>query len=675
MVEFTFTPNAVPVITTIMGLFLVLFGLSSAVVKERLYLSEAVLTTLIGSLVGPHVLALFVPQAWPDLNSILLETSRLVIAMQIMAAVVCLPVQYYKIHWKSIAVLLVPVMTASWLVSAGIVYWLLPVTPLLALAIGGTLAPTDPILANSIVKGRFADRHVPRHVRHLLSGESACNDSTAALFIQLPLLLIKYNSDAGHVTFDFFIWVVLYEMIVGAVYGVIIGYAARRALKYAEEHDLIDQENFLSFAIALSIFIDGSSLLLHLNDFVAVLTGAIAFSWDGSFYEVTKTSQIQEVLDNLANAWFFVFNGAIIPWPQIFNGSIAFWRYVVTALLILILRRIPVTAVCYKVLPSLTNIKEAMFVGHFGPIAAGAIYYMAFVRNALNKNSPPIPDVPDSLLYPELEPIVSFMVVASILVHGCTVPMFKLGTVAVRTLSAGSSLGRRSRSIGRASTTPRAPLSGVFSVSAPINARPLYGPGTVLAANADSLGSAAGAALLQEAGMAAGPSAGSRGVSADLLRKSMVGSNYGGADTDGGDEFADDVAGGFPVTATSKFHVVSPTTGTGGGGFGGGGPGAPIPFTQRETTIEIRLNASVPPRAGSPAIPLVSTSVTQPLQLVPLQPIQLTRPSVVEEDEIVPAPAVLETGYPLSAADSQETVTEEPSAAGGVAEKKPPSPL
>ncbi|ORZ41598.1 Cation/H+ exchanger, partial [Catenaria anguillulae PL171] len=403
--------------TTCMGLFLVLFGLSSAVVKERLYLSESILTTTIGTIIGPCVLGLLVPQSWPELNTILLEVSRLIIILQIMAAIVCLPA---KLHWKALLILLGPVMIGGWVITAALVHYILGLSWPISLAIGAALSPTDPILANSIVKGKFADKHVPRHVRNLISAESSANDATGALFVQFALLLILHPSKPAKIATDFVLWITLYQNVLGAVYGAFVGYLARHALKYAEKNDMIDMENFLAFSLTLSIFVDGSSVLLYFNDFVSVVFAAIAFGWDGAFYEQSKHSPFQEILDNLSNAWFFVFNGTLIPWTSILTPSSAalpqFWQHLLCSLAILAFRRIPITALCYPLMPSLTTVSEALFVGHFGPMAGGAVFYMAQMRGQLG---------PD--LYPELEPTIQFVIVSSIVVHGVTVPLFKLG--------------------------------------------------------------------------------------------------------------------------------------------------------------------------------------------------------------------------------------------------------
>jgi len=38
--------------------------------------------------------------------------------------------------------------------------------------LGACTAPTDPVLANSIINGRFADIHINLRLRKILSGES-----------------------------------------------------------------------------------------------------------------------------------------------------------------------------------------------------------------------------------------------------------------------------------------------------------------------------------------------------------------------------------------------------------------------------------------------------------------------------------------------------------------------
>ena len=83
-----------------------------------------------------------------------------------------------------------PVMTISWLITAGLVYAVLQTKPTTALIIGACLAPTDPVLAVSVLAESTFSKQVSRRLRHLLSVESACNDGAGFPFLYIDLLLL-----------------------------------------------------------------------------------------------------------------------------------------------------------------------------------------------------------------------------------------------------------------------------------------------------------------------------------------------------------------------------------------------------------------------------------------------------------------------------------------------------
>ena len=79
----------------------------------------------------------------------------------------------------------------GWFVSAGLIYALIPrLNFLSSLAVAACLTPTDPILAAAVVGGKWANKHVPEHIRHLLAAESGCNDGAAFPFLFISLYLI-----------------------------------------------------------------------------------------------------------------------------------------------------------------------------------------------------------------------------------------------------------------------------------------------------------------------------------------------------------------------------------------------------------------------------------------------------------------------------------------------------
>lgn len=93
----------------------------------------------------------------------------------------------------------------GWLVSAGLIYALIPgLSFLSSLAVAACLTPTDPILAAAVVGGKYADKHVPAHLRHLLAAESGCNDGAAFPFLYIALYLITESSDR-HAVQDWFL--------------------------------------------------------------------------------------------------------------------------------------------------------------------------------------------------------------------------------------------------------------------------------------------------------------------------------------------------------------------------------------------------------------------------------------------------------------------------------------
>ena len=424
----------------ILGGFTSLFMLCSSVIKERLYIGEATVATIVGVIFGPHAANLINPLSWGNTDQITLEFSRIVLVVQCFAVGVELPKAYMERHWKSVTLLLVPVMTFGWLVTSLFIWWMFlgKLDWLDSLCCAACVTATDPVLASSVVgKGKFAKR-VPKHLRDLLSAESGCNDGMAFPFIYLALYLIKYrggHNTAGEVTFHWLCYTVLYECIFGAVYGVLVGYAARRAIRLAHERDLIDRESFLVFYFVLALFCAGSGSILGMDDLLIGFACGVGFSNDGWFQEKTEESHVSNVIDLLINLAFFVYLGTIIPWEQ-YNSKILGttpWRLVVIALFVVLFRRIPIMVALKPVIPDIKAWREALFAGHFGPIGVGAIFVAIMARAELETGTTtPLAVIPDPgfehlNIIELIWPITTFLVICSIVVHGSSIAVFTLG--------------------------------------------------------------------------------------------------------------------------------------------------------------------------------------------------------------------------------------------------------
>lgn len=422
----------------ILGGFTGLFMLCSLFVKEKLYIGEATVATICGVIFGPSAANLFNPHEWGNVDKITLECSRIVLVVQCFAVGVELPKAYMERHWKSVTLLLVPVMTWGWLVTSLFIWWMVPPLNWLdSLVCAACVTATDPVLASSVVgKGKFAKR-VPKHLRDLLSAESGCNDGMAFPFIYLSFYILRFRPDAGEVSMHWFCLTILYECIFGAFYGFMVGYGARHAIKFAERKGLIDRESFLVFYFVLAVFCAGSGSLLGMDDLLIGFSCGVGFSNDGWFTEKTEESHVSNVIDLLLNLAYFVYFGAIIPWGD-YNApdlGLVPWRLVVIALLVIFFRRIPIMLVLKSIIPDVKTWREALFAGHFGPIGVGAIFAAILARAELETNSTqplsenrlPAPGMRDYYLIRLIWPITTFMVISSILVHGSSIAVFTLG--------------------------------------------------------------------------------------------------------------------------------------------------------------------------------------------------------------------------------------------------------
>ncbi len=201
---------------------------------------------------------------------------------------------------------------------------------------------------------------MPAHIRHLLAAESGCNDGAAFPFLYISLYLII---DSGiHVAVrDWFLllWlckslvfigqllVMIFtdQIIFGTVIGVLLGYGFRHLMKFCQRYDLIDRHSYVAQYVSLAMLTVG-----------------------------TCTSNFSSVIDLLFNIAAFVFVGAWMPFDK-FNDhtlTLSVWRLIVLAILVLLLKRLPVMVLLYKWIPDMKSIREAIFSGHFGPMGVGA---------------------------------------------------------------------------------------------------------------------------------------------------------------------------------------------------------------------------------------------------------------------------------------------------------------
>ena len=144
----------------------------------------------------------------------------------------------------------------------------------------------------------------------------------------------------------------------------------------------------------------------------------------------------------LLNVAIFMWFGAICPWSLfLHNEVIPIYRLIPLGILILLFRRLPIVLALHKKIHQIEELKQAIFVGFFGPIGVSAIFYLyislEFLREVTLENGEQRPDA--IILGEVIQVVVWFLVICSIVVHGVSIPLGKLGIYLPRTISAAIS--------------------------------------------------------------------------------------------------------------------------------------------------------------------------------------------------------------------------------------------
>lgn len=416
---------AVASILTAFGFLVLLATIFGRVIRVNLHLSDIIIFTILGIAFGTT----FFPGETLDLNPktffhIILWTTRLVLAFQLMSTALSLGSGYLTKHWKSQLMLLLVVMPLMWLTSTLLIYAIFRFNFLNCLLIGGILTPTDPILAATIVRGTVAEKFLPDRLRYLISAESGANDGLAFPFVELPILLLANSQTKGAAIGMWFYWTWLYQIIAAAIVFFIVGALAALALTFSEDKNIVDRKTYFVYTVGLSLFTLSAAILANMNEILSVFIAGLGFVYFAKRDDVISEEQVQESIDLFSTFLFFGGFGIIIPW-QLY-GLVGLGHLFLAGFVVLIFRRILWLATLYFFIPDIHDFYEALFVGWFGPIGVAAIYYSAIIYLELGDINPFI--------------VASFIVLISTLLHGITSSAF--------TRLIGLHIARRNRHAG-----------------------------------------------------------------------------------------------------------------------------------------------------------------------------------------------------------------------------------
>ncbi|KAK8124094.1 Sodium/hydrogen exchanger family protein [Apiospora kogelbergensis] len=447
------------IVISVFGTFIILYGFVSVKIKQVWFLGEALPAVILGIILGPLAARFIDAERWGSAapeqqHAITLGVTRVMIGLQLVIAGFQLPAKYQLTRWKEMLLCLIPIMTVMWLCTTACILLTVPkLTLLAALVIGSCVTCTDPILSQAIAKGPFADRYVARDLREIISSEAGANDGFGFPFLMLAVYLMRHSELGADVTSHEGVarrseevgrlgggvgvalgnWVVetwLYIVLMSIAYGAVVGYGCRVMTKFGLRKRWIDSESYLLYPTAMGLFLVGTCGAIGTDDLLACFVAGNALNWDGQFLEETEKrhDEVNSSVDVLLNFGGFLYIGTVLPWSEFHQPEltgITYPRLVGLGFLVLVLRRIPAILMFYKCMPNVCkNIKEALFMGYFGPIGAGAVFYLEHTRHLFPELEKA--DEGETNLLRAIGPVVYWLVLFSIVVHGLSIPALNL---------------------------------------------------------------------------------------------------------------------------------------------------------------------------------------------------------------------------------------------------------
>jgi sodium/hydrogen antiporter len=231
------------------GVVLLLMALSSAYIRN-LPISTSAIYLALGLAIGPlgfGWVRIDLGQSVPWLER--LTEVAVIVALFVGGLKLRLPLRHPA--WSAAYRLAGPVMLASIVGVALCAHFLLGFDPAMALLAGAVLAPTDPVLANTVKVDSAADHD---RMRYGLSGEAGLNDGAAFPFVVFGLLWAEHGGPGGWIggwALERLLWAVPAGLLLGFGLGRGVGRFAIRLR--SRQQDTGAPSDFLALAlIALS---------------------------------------------------------------------------------------------------------------------------------------------------------------------------------------------------------------------------------------------------------------------------------------------------------------------------------------------------------------------------------------------------------------------------------------
>lgn len=364
-----------PIFLLITSTLVLIHTVFSSFIKQTFFITGIQWFFLTGVILAAAGLSPFTDLQEPGFQYAVREITRYIIAIQLISSALYLPSGFFRANAWQIFYLILVVLPLSWAFSWLIAYVFFgnQISILVQLAISICLAPTDPVIISSIVRGKFAESRLPSSLRDILIMESGLNDGGAYPFVYIPIFLLLELSFV-----DWILEVVLLHVIVVIIMAMITGYILGKILNYCRNHNLIDIESLWFVILPVTILVLNIMESFGGDGILAVFIAGLVFDDVDEVSILQIESKASDILDSIASVLYGVFLGLIMPWSQYAQYGIG--NLIGFAIIVLLFRRIlfifPISRCIFCHLTEQeSNLLNGIGLSVFGPVAVSALFY------------------------------------------------------------------------------------------------------------------------------------------------------------------------------------------------------------------------------------------------------------------------------------------------------------
>lgn len=369
---------------------------------QRVSVPGPLAALILGIVLGPYVLNIVTLEAFGLAPAILLEeVSQITLAISLTGVALRLPHGYWRRNWRWLVAMIGLGMALMWAIAAGLIWVLLDVPLLVALIIGATMTPTDPVVSTPIVTGEIAESQIPARVRHNISSESGVNDGLAHLFVLLPVLLLTKSDRAAWTE-----WLtrgLMHEIFGACVLGGIAGYLMAKLFVLVTSRGMMEETAYSGFIIALALFLLGIFRLTEVNDILGVFVASAVFGQCISQRDEEEEDRESEIIGRFFIIPIFILTGVALPFGM--WADLGIWVPVVL-LFALLLRRIVTVWLLRPLFRPLHSTEETWFLSWFAAVGVSALYYSLVVERETGRT--------------DIFPYATLAITLSLVIHGLT---------------------------------------------------------------------------------------------------------------------------------------------------------------------------------------------------------------------------------------------------------------